>query len=477
MKTLYFKCTLLSDVILSESAATSGHQSTLDFIPGSNFMGICAKSMYNDKDENMLPLFHTGDVQFGDAHVMHKGIRTLRIPASMYYPKLKNVEEECYIHHGLPAEGTDDQLKQCRKGFYAFTAASKEIQKAEVGTTYAIKSAYDYDKRRSEDEKLYGYESMEKGLEFLFEVRLNDQAEEYAGELIKVLKGEHTLGRSKTAQFGLVDISVAQPDAFPDYNCKTLSSLNGKPVHVVYADSRLIFIDENTLLPKFRIEANDLGFTSGKINWGLSQVRTFQYAPWNTKRQNRDADRCGIEKGSVIVVEGATELPKSDVVGNFKSEGFGKVIFNPSFLEFKAGGLATWSFVKEDKDDDKKKQATDINAGGNALLGFIKAKAEEEKEDAEIMKAVNGFVKDNLKPFKGEQFASQWGTIRMLANRYSKDEIKREIDKYLDHGVAKDKWEKNGGKLKLNEFLKTNKNLDIKKLVINLASQMQKAIR
>ena len=43
MKTLYFKCTLLTDVIITQSAATDGHQSTLDYIPGSNFLGICAK--------------------------------------------------------------------------------------------------------------------------------------------------------------------------------------------------------------------------------------------------------------------------------------------------------------------------------------------------------------------------------------------------------------------------------------------------
>ena len=37
-----FECKLLSDVILNQSAATDGNNSTLDFIPGNSFLGIVA---------------------------------------------------------------------------------------------------------------------------------------------------------------------------------------------------------------------------------------------------------------------------------------------------------------------------------------------------------------------------------------------------------------------------------------------------
>ena len=129
MKTLYFKCTLLTDVIITQSAATDGHQSTLDFIPGSNFLGICAKKYGDLTPEKQLLMFHTGDVQFGDAHVAAKGIRTLRIPAVMHYPKGKSVEELCYLNFGYDPEKASDkteQLKQCRHGFYAFVPADKK---------------------------------------------------------------------------------------------------------------------------------------------------------------------------------------------------------------------------------------------------------------------------------------------------------------------------------------------------------------
>lgn len=43
MKTLQFKCKLLSDVILNQRAATEGNQESLAFIPGNCFLGIVAK--------------------------------------------------------------------------------------------------------------------------------------------------------------------------------------------------------------------------------------------------------------------------------------------------------------------------------------------------------------------------------------------------------------------------------------------------
>ena len=484
MKTLYFNCKLLSDVIISETAATSTHQKTLDFIPGSNFLGICAKSLYKNSDESMLTLFHTGDVQFGDAHLKVSGLRSLRIPASMYYPKLKNVEEVCYIHHGHKRDDKDDkkeQLKQCRKGFYSFNMATKEAVSAAVGTSYAIKSAYDYGMRRAKDEQMYGYESMNAGMEFLFEVRICDTAISYIDIVNEALVGTHHLGRSKTAQYGLVKITEASKEGFPSYDTNESKDIEGNSIQIVYADSRLIFIDEETLLPKLRIDAQDLGFNNpgAKVKWDLSQIRTFQYAPWNNQRQSRDADRCGIEKGSVIVVEGATAPPECNVVGNFRNEGFGKVIYNPTFLDYKEDGLATWK-IKNKKDDIRrvKSAISETSAKNKTLLSFLRGKKEEMNQESTILTAVNKFVDKNKDSFRSEQFASQWGTIRVIAIKYNQESTIGEIKKFLEHGVAKDKWEKNGGKKRLLDFLESNeKSLDIKKLVINLASQMQKAIK
>ncbi len=482
MKPLYFKCKLLTDVIISQSSATDGHQFTLDFIPGSNFLGIAAKELYDDtkltKEEQLL-LFHTGDVQFGDAHVMHKGIRTLRIPASMHYPKLQKVEYKCYIHHGHEhIEG--EQLKQCRSGFYAFKADEKKIYKKEVGTNYAIKSAYDYETRRSKDSQMYGYESMEEGLEFLFEVRLSENALKLEKKICEAFTEKvMRVGRSKTAQYGLVKISTADESQFPEYKKQDLNKDN---LQIVYADSRLIFFDTETGLPTFRPTLEDLGFKDGEIAWEYCQIRTFQYAPWNGTRMTYDADRCGIEKGSVFVIKGAESIPEQNVIGKFKNEGFGKVIYNPSFLEYSdknnEKGVATWDFITEKPEDDTKD--FDTTKTDNDLLNYLRERKEFGVITRTILEKVNEFVKKHKSIFQGESFNSQWGNIRSIATANDEDKIYDALFKkgtgYLMHGVGKDKWDDNKRSEKLERFIKDNESLGIKKLLINLASEMQKEI-
>lgn len=90
MKTLKYKCTLLSDIILTQNAGTKTQQGTLDFIPGNAFLGIAASKLYGTlSQEKSLEMFHSGHVRFGDAHPLSGNIRSLRIPAIYYYKKEK----------------------------------------------------------------------------------------------------------------------------------------------------------------------------------------------------------------------------------------------------------------------------------------------------------------------------------------------------------------------------------------------------
>ena len=99
MGKIQFKCELLSDIVLNESPATEGKRKCIDFISGNNFLGIVASQLYKDTDETSWLIFHSGNVRFGDAHPSFNGIRSLRVPASFYYPKLKKIDDACYVHH------------------------------------------------------------------------------------------------------------------------------------------------------------------------------------------------------------------------------------------------------------------------------------------------------------------------------------------------------------------------------------------
>jgi hypothetical protein len=486
MKTLCFRCKLLTDIVLNVKAATEGNQESLDFIPGSNFLGIAAGVLYDKlKPKESLKIFHSGKVRFGDAHpeqlkmengeLKMTGKRSLRIPASFFYPKLKEMKDGLFVHHEFNVKKADFQPKQCRTGFYLFE--NKQIEEVKVEKTFAIKSAYDRKNRRAADEKMYGYESLRAGSSWLFDINIDDDiSTSLNDEIRQALEGTKRIGRSRTAQYGLVEIK-----SFPGFK-NLLNSVKHDDFVSVYADARLIFLDEYGL-PTFQPTAKDLGIENGEIVWDKSQIRTFQYAPWNFKRQTRDSDRCGIEKGSVFFVKiknGEWRIENEKYVGSYQNEGFGKVIYNPDFLEAEpnSNGKAKYKIVEPDRPKKLEKGSSD-----DPLFLYLKTQQERIQCEQEILKKVNDFVEKNKGKFTSESFASQWGTIRSIAQKQPDkqlliDELFTEPNGYIVHGVAKDKWDERGRKTALRKFvdgeLKNYNGKDFQSALINLSSEMAK---
>lgn len=468
MEVVQFRCVALADLVLSAASATEGDHGSLDFIPGGCLLGVAASRLYGAGGERAWRLFHSGKVRFGDAHPSVGGVRGLRVPAALFRPKFGG--EERYVHHRV--EDFDKvlslQLKQCRNGFYAF--GPDVATQVDVSRAFAIKSAYDAEKRRSADEKMFGYESIARGTEFLFEVEFDDDALDLRDDVVAALLGERRIGRSRSAQYGLVRIEMA--DFAP---VSTSSGRQGEVV--VYADGRLVFFDGNGM-PTFRPAPAQLGIYApgSSIVWEKCQVRTFQYAPWNFKRQSFDADRCGIEKGSVFVVKTPATVGETAYVGAYQNEGFGKVVYNPAFLDVNAGenGRSPLQFRKAEVGEDKPVAHCAV---ATPLLSFLRRERGRAGRTAAAYKLVDEFVKTNRGIFRGEAFASQWGTIRSIAMS-SPDAIIERIDDYLGHGVARDKWEERGRRNALLSFLRNRVEAAVlRDVVINLAAEMAKKTR
>ena len=486
---LKFRCKLLTDVVLNQKSASEGANSTLDFIPGSNFLGIAAAGIYQDPSigqDIKLKLFHTEFVRYGDAHPANGLNRSLRMPACLFFAKGEDEKGRShYVHHEIKDVTSEElrkiQLKQERTGYVDFLPLNegKEAKRFKVKTDFAIKSAYDRKLRRSLDENMFGYQSMGKGLTYYFSVEIDSSLSDYAERIKTELEGIHRIGRSRSAQYGLVEISEC------DYS-EVESNKNvvkSGELLVVYADSRLIFLDDDNI-PTFQPNSKQItGNETDEILWDKSQLRTFQYAPYNYQRRCFDTDRCGIEKGSVIVVKVTKDTDVSSLnshLGSYQNEGFGKVIYNPDFLKVEGNGLLAYKI--EPKEDVENEEVIDPNT---ILTNFLAGREKIRKEEAEIYKAVNEWVnKDRIRVYAKESFASQWGNIRNIALQCStSDQL---IDKlfrikgvdgkvlpehekgYLVHGVAKDKWA--GKSQALKDFINSHS----PKAVVNLASEMQK---
>lgn len=450
MEKLY-TCELLTDVVLNSKLATEGNMTTLDYIPGSNFLGIVAGALYPKLDGNKsYDIFHSDQVLFGDAYICDQcaSERSYPMPFSIFKPKVdKGDTKKRWVHHHLTpvliASLTKDgiQLKQERAGY--ITPSGRLFDNATK--SFALKSAHDPESRRSKEGAMFGFESLKKGQTFLFSVHFKD--EKYFQEVNQALGGTRRIGKSKTAQYGQVEIKLLNDKSQP----KQIASIPQSGFSLVYAESNLCFFNEYGQ-STFQPDAEVLG-VKGEIIWEKSQVRTYSYSPWNGKRGTSNTQRDCIAKGSVFYVKGViSSVQTSNIVGEYQAEGLGRVLYNPEFLQANESN-AEWSF---DWKGDKPQSSTESTAQKptTSLGVFLKKKKEEQDTELAVSKAVQIALGAN---YSGDLFLitpNQWGGIRSYAsNSTDMTTLYTTLFKgYLNHGVAYDRiWGKQNEKC-LNAF-------------------------
>lgn len=489
MKSVEFKCRLLSDIILSEKAATEGTQRTLDYIPGNVFLGIVAGQIYGklEKTDSLL-LFHSGKVRFSDAHPLINETRAIRIPASWYLNKGEKLSEgKIFL---FPVDNEVPKT-QCRSELI-FKTDGTHFDQVKPGTNFAIKSAYSKELRRSKDEAMYGYQSLEAGMEFCFEVEFEDKVpDELIEQVTQCLVGKRTIGRSKTAQYGQVNIEVA-----PNYSIGFAEDQDIESERTyLYAESRLLFLDDNGQ-PVIPMDGSYYKMNGTTVDLEKSQIRTFRYAPYNYKRQSRDADRFGIEKGSVICLNRTIEeQEKAEIkkrIGLYLNEGFGKVLVNPEFLKAKEAATyreAIYSFIQieekplseqESKEFKAKIEQAKENFKNDFVYAYLLKAKSKENEESKIFEKVDEFVSGHGKLFisDGNTFSSQWGTIRTKAiQAQSFTDFKEELfsdEGFLRSASRAQKWDDKGRLRKLEAFCNGLDETIALKTVVNLSSEMAK---
>ena len=426
----YFKCTLLSDIVINASLATEGNMKTLDYIPGSNFLGIVAKNYEAYRNKGWAyDIFHSGNVSFGDAHISADGTQSYAMPFSLFTDKLKKEvtgeKAEVWVHHFLENnnirpeddKGNSIQLKQHRAGY--FNPNKKYIPKVEK--RFALKSAQDRGTRKSKDTAMFGFESMKEGQEFIFSVDFKN--DDYIEEVISALKGVQRVGKSKTAQYGQVEITALEntPTAFGD------GSVNGNQL-IIYAESNLCFFNKYGQAT-FQPVPKDFGLEGkGEINWAASQIRTYSYSPWNFFRGTTDTQRDCVLKGSVIVFEfdenQKPHIPVNQKTGAFQAEGLGRILYNPDFLNAdKDTGL--WPFKLEEAKGKPKKAKVNVGKEDedfvSPLAKFLNKRRNDIEDELKIGTAVQRFLNGKTKNGKAYKIffkditTSQWGGIRNFA--------------------------------------------------------------
>jgi len=416
MRELVYQVEFLSDIVLPATSNTEGNIQNLDFIAGSNFLGMVAREY--DKFENSFDIFHSGKVRFGDATLLHHNKPTYKMPLSYFYEKGK--EETLYNHHIITDFKAFDQLKQKRNGYI-----TKELEVVYIEYNYSQKSAYNKETRTSLEGSMFGYSAMKKGLKWQFSIKIDDSISEEDVKLIKktILKSNR-LGKSKSAQYGRIEISeIIGSEALASLNGETKSPLPNSDI--LYFNSRVALVDENGN-PTY-----DLKYicANANIEYPKSQIKTSTFTPYNGAMQTKTYERIVIDKGSVIVLKDISQEQLDEIkkgVGVYLAEGFGEILINPRFLSGNGFPLI--------KNKEKEEAQKPIEA---PLTKFLKQREEYKKDKLNILNDVDDFIKEyktlykNIKP-------SQWGKIRSICTS-GEDDFIGDIREYISSGTKK--WE------------------------------------
>lgn len=452
MQQIHFKITLKSNIIINERSATEGLHTTLDFIPGNNFLGMAAAKLYRTlAPEEAFLLFHSGKVRFSDATPLYQHSRPMLVK-----PRVWMVEKGKKAEDGMRLFSTDlirnnstVQFKPTKSGYFSLEADQTTLVDYTLKKGQTIKTAYNSEKRKSDDSKLFTYEHLEKGTEWMATVTADDDVSNALLEKISTtLEGSQRVGRSSSAEFGLIEMKRLQELKKPT------GGTWHKGLNYVYAASRLIFTNQAGE-PVLEPQVCHFGLKSGTIDFSQSQVGLFRYSPYNGKRKVYDVERVGFERGTVFCInlDESVDAEPPLIVGSYQHEGFGEVLVNPSFIL----NTDLLKFKKTNKDDGNEKESNPSKINSLLINYLHDAKAYSEAE-VEADERIAGFVEDHGASMN-KLGNSQWGSIRAMALAEiakpdaSFKELHTTISEYINHGIKADAWSKGNRNGQFDKFL------------------------
>lgn len=330
---------LLEDVVASQRSATQGGHRGLDYIPGAMLLGAAAAKLYHTLDtETAYDLFHSGAVRFGNGYPICHDSLAWPIPNCWHHPKMEpatsggrliaSAIQNFQFGNTFTTENGEKQIqpKQLRNGFVSMYGDHVSPE-----TDMRMKTAIEPGTGRVAQGQLFGYDSIQAGQAFGAIIEFDPSAEGLADRLRDTLLGEVQLGRSRSSEYGRVQISPAN-FSWPSGRLEPSSKLL-----TLWLLSDVALIDENgqpTLDPR----PEYLGLSQGEVVWKNTFLRHRSYSPWNGKRQQPDLERFVLTQGSVIQLRSDTEYTADDLaglehgVGLHREQGLGRVWVNPEFL-------------------------------------------------------------------------------------------------------------------------------------------------
>lgn len=344
MKTTQYLLSLRQPVIISEKSASVGAHQSLDYIKGSTLLGLLASRLYSQlSQEDAFLMFHSGKVRFNDALPVDQESLQVAYPVPMC---LHSFKAEKYADgqilfsdkiFDISQIAKDEELKKAAiskqpvqlRNFYI----TMDGQRLSPNKELTLKTAIDPKQNRAKNAQLFGYEALSAHQQFSFSIQADDDVPYHLIDKLSAVVGKAQLGRSRSAQFGAVEIKSLESDnsEVPKNNAQGLLTL------WLLSDLQLQQNGQPTLIPSPEV----LGLPKG-TKWlaEKSFLRSRRYSMYNAYRRHYDKERQVISRGSILRYELPSDFSDYDSLYQRLSKGIGlqtecglgQVSINPDIL-------------------------------------------------------------------------------------------------------------------------------------------------
>ena len=450
---LRYEMTLKEPVSLPATAGRS-EQGSLKFVPGAMVLGALASQSYPQAQTQGLAwdLFHSGAVSFGDAKPItdQEQAPAIHTPLSIHHPKRSAEETRTYVDftRKVPAQRLSQAFSDEQGVQFELTGSMVSSQGYMVkgSSSYALKTAIEFKSQRAKEGMLFGHSFLPAQTRLGFTVMIDeqhDQADQLKQFISTHLVGRHLIGKSRSAEFGSVDIKPVQTQANDAWAISEgslpaswqaclkehPSKSNQKILSILLLSETSLFDSvsgEVTLVPSPEQFMLDERFT---YEPEYSFMRSTKWIPFNGYRKRNDMQRVALRAGSVISFS-ASEADWSSLsletllaawsmgIGGFTNEGMGRISINHPSLQGD-------SWIKP-KPKKQKQESLDMPAlPKGPLMSWLLVQQEQKLYDdlaldiaLELMKPDESQYQVHKLVKRSKPSINQWRNLEKTARRF-----------------------------------------------------------
>lgn len=414
----WFLLTTLAPVVATSSSATVGASRSLPYLPGASLLGAVAAQLYSPLATRSADLavrvFHRGAARFGDAlPCRDAGSAIVPVPLCFHHPK----GDDCtpaWRNHVVEEVLSTEQPTQVRDGYLDGTVAEGEDPRLRPRMESSERTAMKDGMVR--DGFLYSLHAISAGQRFLTAIDLSDDLpSDIKDTILATLAGELRVGRSRSAEFGLVR---SEPLLEPPTDVPLAPRPHRDHVPILLT-SDWCLLDLATGAPTLRLRPDTLGLPPAafQVIPEATFVRTRRYSPFNGTRRRPDHERQVLAQGSVITVRlgAGTTLDELRAavdtgVGQHLAEGLGRALVSPAFLHERT--LRRWRQSTHTEEDGTLAQ---LALRADPTFAWARARTQAMQETEEALQVARQW-RHRLEDASSHTLSrSQWGRIRAIA--------------------------------------------------------------